>query len=377
MDRVSLVVICGFNGALRGAVCDAVVQVVGATRRVVVVRLEDTPEPASALASLAGDRPDLVLLEAESDTSPDALVDGLILAGPSADERDAAEGMVEPSLLPPPLHRLYRLDAVATVVDAATFMHGLSAGESLFDHGLSDDPDEDVSLPQLLVAQVEFCNRILVAETHLVTGQELDRVCAVLRWLNPTAALTRADLDELGPEDIVRPGQFDYAATALGTGVARLTLGRPGADEGAHGVHQLTWSTPRPFHPERLWEALHADWEGAFRVQGLFWVVTRPDVAWVWSQFGPAATMEARGRWWAAHDRAEWPQGPRRDEVLAAWHADYGDRRQHFVVGGVDMDVAGLRSRLEAALLTGEELADGWRAWAGRPDPFPTLDQAE
>jgi G3E family GTPase len=50
---------------------------------------------------------------------------------------------------------------------------------------------------------------------------------------------------------------------------------------------------------------------------------------------------------------------------------EVGDRRQEIVFIGIGMDEAALRQRLDACLLTTDEMRGGPDAWSRLPDPFP------
>ena len=59
------------------------------------------------------------------------------------------------------------------------------------------------------------------------------------------------------------------------------------------------------------------------------------------------------------------------------WEAPYGDRRQEIVFIGADMDRAELERRLDAALVTPEEMEQGPASWACMDDPFAELFSEE
>ncbi len=73
------------------------------------------------------------------------------------------------------------------------------------------------------------------------------------------------------------------------------------------------------------------------------------DVTGAWSQAGGAASFEAAGVWYAALPEEERPEG---EEIGAAWHPVWGDRRQEIVFIGVDMAREELTRGLDACLLT-------------------------
>jgi hypothetical protein len=82
--------------------------------------------------------------------------------------------------------------------------------------------------------------------------------------------------------------------------------------------------------------------------------------------------------WLAALPKEQWPDDE--DTVADAkrhWSEPHGDRRQELVFIGQHMDQVGLRTALDACLLTESELKKGPLAWRKLSDPFPSWDQDE
>jgi hypothetical protein len=60
----------------------------------------------------------------------------------------------------------------------------------------------------------------------------------------------------------------------------------------------------------------------------------------------------------------EWPEDEQSLQAIRRlWHEPYGDRMQEVVFIGVEMDRADIETRLNACLLTDEELAIPLEAW--------------
>ena len=62
-----------------------------------------------------------------------------------------------------------------------------------------------------------------------------------------------------------------------------------------------------------------------------------------------------------------------RARIDARWREPYGDRRQELVLIGEDLDEAALRARLDACLLSDEEMGLGQLGWRYLSDPLPGL----
>jgi len=125
-------------------------------------------------------------------------------------------------------------------------------------------------------------------------------------------------------------------------------------------------------HPARFWALIHEDWPGVFRSKGFFWLATKHAVVEEWSQAGGACNHQPAGLWWADIPPAEWPTDTEAlEDIGRHWHDDIGDRRQEIVIIGREMDETVLAARLDACLLTDDEMALGREGWPGVPGSVP------
>ncbi|WP_020141035.1 GTP-binding protein [Streptomyces sp. 351MFTsu5.1] len=178
---------------------------------------------------------------------------------------------------------------------------------------------------------------------------------------SPRSALARAALAGFDVES---------AAAAQHPACARLP-----AEADAHGVSTLVWHRCRPFHPERLYEALEDITCAAARSRGRFWLADRPDVLLHWDAAGGALCVESAGPWLASLPDAAWDMVPpvRRAAAALDWHPEHGDCCQHLVFTSPGLDRDGLERLLESCLLTDAEYAAGRDAWKRFPPAFDTL----
>jgi G3E family GTPase len=278
-----------------------------------------------------------------------------------------------------------RLDTMVTVVDASTFLDELDRGEAFLERGIAVDDEDLRTVADLLVDQVEFADVILLNKTDLPDPEEIDRVEATLRRLNPAASIVRTQFGIVAPELVLDTGRFDLDAAANAPGWAQELSGAghtPETEE--YGIGSFVYRSRRPFHPERLWTALHDDepWASPdgrrrlLRSKGFFWVASRPEVMALWSQAGPSMSLEPAGAWLVA-------QGPEaldeldpldRATVLESWDPYYGDRLTELAFIGIDLDADAITDTLDACLLDDAELAAGEDAWRRLPDPLPSWE---
>lgn len=265
-----------------------------------------------------------------------------------------------------------QLDTLVTVVDARNFMPDYASGDELAERGLEINEDDMRHVVDLLVEQVEFANVLILNKIDLVEPQQVEQIEALLQRLNPSAKIIRATHGQVVPQEILQTGLFDFAQAALSPMWLQEERGTHTPETEEYGISHFVYRARRPFHPQRLMEALAGeDLNMVLRSKGLVWIATRHNDAAMWSQAGQIVSLEYAGMWWDASPRDEWPEAPEfLAEIEAMMQGDYGDRRQELVVIGQEMDHQTVRQVLDSCLLTDAEFATGPKAWRSLPDPF-------
>ncbi|MBN8284289.1 zinc metallochaperone GTPase ZigA [Zoogloea sp.] len=270
------------------------------------------------------------------------------------------------------LSDIARLDTLVTVVDAFNFLRDYGSTDYLADRGESLGEEDQRTVVNLLVDQVEFCDVIVLNKTDLLDAAELERLEGLLKNLNPRAEIVRARFGQVPLERILDTGRFDFAAAAEAPGWLAELRGEHVPETEEYGITSFVYRARRPFHPQRFHEWINQEWPGVVRSKGYFWLASRPTMVGSWSQAGAVVRHELAGLWWAAVPRERWPQD---EEGLAAirarWDDAVGDAQQELVLIGIDMDEAALRARLDACLLNDAEYASRPAEWTRLPDPFP------
>jgi G3E family GTPase len=82
---------------------------------------------------------------------------------------------------------LARLDTMVTVVDAGAFLDDSAGVEEIAARGESLGPDDDRTVADLLVDQVEFADVIVINKVDLASSAELARIEGLISTLNPRA----------------------------------------------------------------------------------------------------------------------------------------------------------------------------------------------
>jgi G3E family GTPase len=271
------------------------------------------------------------------------------------------------------LSDLARLDTLVTVVDAVGFPTDLEGADDLAERGESLGPDDQRTLSDLLMDQVEFADVIVVNKIDLVSAAERERLIHALGQLNRHAEILYASFCQVPLDQVIDTGRFDFERAAAAPGWLQELRGTHTPETEEYGIASFVYRARRPFHPERFLAAMQEDWPGTvLRSKGLFWLATRANWAGQWSQAGGLMRHGPAGFWWSAVPREQWPEDPeQRAGIEAEVEGERGDRRQEIVFIGQHLAPEVIAARLDACLLDEAELAAGPEAWRGLPDPFP------
>lgn len=270
------------------------------------------------------------------------------------------------------LSELARLDTLVTVVDACNFLRDYGSRDRLRSRGESMGEEDERTVVDLLIEQVEFCDVIVLNKLDLVSDAQRAQLMAILRGLNPRARIEPAAFGKVPLAAVLDTGLFDFAQAAEAPGWLAELRGEHVPETEAYGIGSFVYRSRRPFHPRRFFDLVESEWPGVVRSKGFFWLASRPAFAGSWSQAGAVARHGVAGHWWAAIPQEEWPADPEAvAQIRKHWQEGVGDARQELVLIGLGMDEAALRARLDACQLTDVEMAQGPAHWQRYDDPFP------
>ncbi|MDV5358165.1 zinc metallochaperone GTPase ZigA [Enterobacter asburiae] len=263
------------------------------------------------------------------------------------------------------------LDTMVTVVDGYNFLRDYESNESIQSRGESLGDEDERTVVDLLIDQIEFCDVLILNKMDLVSEADSTRLKAILRSLNPRARIISAEFGQVELKTILNTGLFDFNAAALAPGWLKELRGEHTPETEEYGIHSFVYRARRPFHPDRFWKVIENDLKNIMRSKGFFWLASRPEHAGSWSQAGGVSRQGLAGMWWASVPEAHWPEDKEsRDAIMQNWAENTGDARQELVFIGINMDEPNLRFKLNSALLTDEEMQAGPDHWIKLHDPF-------
>ena len=266
-----------------------------------------------------------------------------------------------------------RLDTMVTVVDGLNFLLDFQAAESLVSRGETLGEDDERSITDLLIEQIEFADVILISKIDLISRSDREELIAILKRLNAQAEIIPMLMGEVPLNKILDTGRFDFDRAAQAPGWLKELRGEHVPESEEYGIAATSYLARRPFHPERFFKFIDRPWVNGklLRSKGFFWLASKHQEAGSWSQAGGLMRYGFAGRWWRFMPRDQWPHDVEaKAEILQKWLPETGDCRQELVFIGQHIDFDVLKDELNACLLSDEEMALGTNAWQLLNDPF-------
>ena len=270
------------------------------------------------------------------------------------------------------------LDTMVTVVDAVNFLKDYEEAKYLKDAGESLGEEDERSVADLLVDQVEFADLILISKTDLVNSDEIKRLTAILRTLNTSAKIVPISHGKVDMNEVLDTGLFDFERAQQAPGWLKEMRGEHVPETEEYGIGSFTYVARRPFHPNKFFNFLHGTekYGKLIRSKGYFWLATRPQFAGQWSQAGGIARYGFAGMFWKEVTKKDWLKD---EEYLSSikeqWVEPFGDMRQELVFIGQGLDQEKMIQNLNECLLSEEEVLKGKAYWSTLDDPFPIWEE--
>ncbi|MFF4122418.1 CobW family GTP-binding protein [Microbispora rosea] len=257
-------------------------------------------------------------------------------------------------------HEILRLTCVLTALHAEHMPVDITRGDRLSETGQPAAAGDQRYLAEVLTRQIEYATALT-----LHGGDEED------------AELSRAVLAHLAPctpvftESLPGVTGAGLCSRELAERVDPATAQLP-CDAQTDEITTVVWRRLRPLHPARLFEAVDELVTQSVRSRGRFWLASRPDRLLAWDAVAGIVSVEDAGPWLAALPEVAWDMvsPARRTAADLDWDHITGDRVQHLVFSGPDLDRERLHALLDSCLLTEEEALAGSDVWAGYDDPF-------
>lgn len=169
------------------------------------------------------------------------------------------------------------LDTMVTVVDAQNFMAELKEADVLQERGLQASDDDQRTISELLISQVEFANVVVVNKCDLIEEGEFQKLVAVIQQLNPGAEVVRSVRGDVPVEKVLGTGVFDMISASEAPGWLKALNGEHPSETEEFGISSFIYRERRPFHPERLLHVIETGLSDVIRSKGFMWLASRND----------------------------------------------------------------------------------------------------
>ena len=271
------------------------------------------------------------------------------------------------------------LDCICSVVDALRLRDEFNEGDALA-HYIPKEED----LAALVIEQIEFSNIILLNKAAEVTPDELARIKAIIRGIQPTAEIIETNYCDVDLDKLLNTNLFDFDRTA--TSAAWIQEVEDAShhhhhddddeddddhdhDEHEHEHHHdhdheghdhlaefaietYVYYARRPFDLGLFDEFVAAHWpKNVLRCKGMCYFAEEYDMCYLFEQAGRQFNLRKAGEWFATMPREELMQLMADDAQLRKdWDDQYGDRMQKLVFIGQHLDKPALQSALDNCL---------------------------
>ncbi len=280
------------------------------------------------------------------------------------------------------LPKICRLDNVVTVVDSLRLASEFGCGDNLVENELEEEDIEN-----LIIQQIEFCNIIVLNKTNEVTKEELEKVKAVIRKLQPKAEILEANYGVVPIEKLLNTNLFNFEEVATSAGwLEELNKDIEPEEEHHHCNHEHNHEHREHHHEhEHNHDCKHnhgeneectcgchhhhdseteeygissfvyyrrpslnrkkfADFasnmpKSIIRCKGLVWFKDEPDMSYIFEQAGKQVNLTDGGEWFATMPERELKELlENHADIRKDWDETYGDRMVKLVFIGKDMD---------------------------------------
>lgn len=324
---------------------------------------------------------DYILIEASGICEPIPIAQSITMLDGSYDKRA----------------KIARLDNIVSVVDVARMADEFGCGENL----VKDDIDEE-DIENLLIQQIEFCNTIILNKVDTVTPEQLAKVKAIIRKLQPKAVMFETTYGQIDVDEILNTNRFDFEDASMSAGWIQELDSYDYSEEderrkhheeveehdehehdehhhdehhhdehhhdhdehGHHhhhhhgegeteeyGIGSFVYYRRTPFEKEKFEDWLDNMPKTIIRSKGLIWAAEDNNNAYLFEQAGKQCNISNAGQWVATAPKKVRQKMMQEDPTLIDdWDEKVGDRMIKLVFIGHDMDKEGIIDSLDKCL---------------------------
>ena len=134
------------------------------------------------------------------------------------------------------LPKICRLDNIVSVVDALRLATEFGCGANL----VKDDLEEE-DIENLLIQQIEFCNTIILNKVDEISKEELQKVKAIIKKLQPNAEIIETNYGNVPTDKLLNTNLFNFNKASVSAGwVEELESDEEDEEHNHHHHHDDT-----------------------------------------------------------------------------------------------------------------------------------------
>ncbi len=274
-----------------------------------------------------------------------------------------ASGVCEPMPIAQAIEQIDRgyIDNLVSVVDANRMVTEFDDGKAL----LKKDMEEE-DIESLLVQQIEFCNTLVINKVDLVNEDQLNKIRAVVKKLQPNAKVIETTKCKVDLDQILGTHEFNFEKVYESAGwVAEINKadedghdehehkheGDDGEDEDEYGIGSFIYFRRGPFDRNKL-EEVAKNWpRNIIRSKGIMWFNDESDMIYVLETTGRQIVAGYSGQWLATAPKAEQQRVLDSDpQMKKDWDEKLGDRQIKLCIIGTHLDHEAITKLLDSAL---------------------------
>ena len=285
------------------------------------------------------------------------------------------------------LPKICRLDNLVTVVDSMRLRDEFNCGDNLVKEDIDDEDIEN-----LLIQQIEFCNKIVLNKVDGLSTDELNKVRAIIRELQPKAEIIETNYSKVDVSKILDTNSFNFEEASMSAGwIAELNSSENEHDEDEHehhhdleddddedehehdhhdhdddddheehehhhhhhhhdhnhdegeaeeyGIGTFVYYRRAPFYKDKFEVFAQNMPRNIIRCKGVLWFEDEPESSYIFEQSGKQVQAFCAGQWVASFTPEEQKQiVAQNPAILKDWDEQYGDRVIKLVFIGQKMD---------------------------------------
>lgn len=245
---------------------------------------------------------------------------------------------------------LCRLDNISAVVDVLRMATEFGCGDNL----LEKEKIEEDDIENLLIQQIEFCNTIILNKVDKVSEEELKKVKAVIRKLQPEAKIIETNYGKVDVGEILNTKAFEFEKASMSAGwIQELEKDEeeedPEVDE--YGINTFVYFRREPFDKNKFENFIGRLPKNIIRCKGIMWLKQEKDMAYVFEQAGKQIQATPSGKWIAAATKQQQKEALKYSpELRKDWDEKYGDRMIKLVFIGQQIDKDKISGLLDGCL---------------------------